>query len=364
MSQHYLKISLFAFCSLLLALCLLPLPACKKPTEPKAVAPDTTSHNFVFELDTLGNGSSSVLNDVWIFDENNIWAVGEIYVQDSTGQVETTYNVARWDGKKWNLMQLYYPFNQTQLLIVPIRGIFAFGQNDIWLAAGSVFRWNGSSIQPFLLRPMILSGPETVEKLWGTSSSNLYGVGNAGTVVHYDGSTWQKLASGTTVDIQDIWGAVDSKTQALTVLAVASLLDYGRALDLLKINGTTVTMLDTIGLHVSESSVWFQPNKVFYVTGNGVYKKDKIDDPVWKVNHEGHPLLYKYRIRGNAWNDVFIAGSGGLLSHYNGATWKHYTGMELPRAYSLYNGLAIKGNLVVAVGWFGEKAAVVRGVRR
>lgn len=210
---------------------------------------------------------------------------------------------------------------------------------------------------------MILNGPETVEKLWGTSSSNLYGVGNAGTIVHYDGSTWQKLASGTTVDIQDIWGAVAPKTQEQTVLAVASLLDYGRALDLLKIDGATVTMLDTLGLHVSESSVWFQPNKVFYVTGNGVYKKDNINALVWEINHENHPLLYKYRTRGNAWNDVFIAGSGGLMSHYNGLTWKHYTGMELPRAYSLYNGLAVKGNLVVVVGWLNDQAVVVRGKR-
>jgi len=363
MLSAFLKILALTPCPLLLALCLFSVPACKKPTEPKAALPDTTSHDFVFELDTLGNGSSSVLNDVWIFDENNFWAVGEIYVQDSSGQAETTYNVARWDGKKWNLMQLYYPFNQTQLLIVPIRGIFAFGPNDIWLAAGSVFRWNGSSIQPFLLRPMILSGPETVEKLWGVSSSNLYGVGNAGTIVHYDGSTWQKLASGTTVDIQDIWGAVDEKTGEQTVLAVASLVNYGRGLDLIEIKGTTVTKLDTMGLRVAESSIWFVPDEVYYVAGDGLFQKFRLEEQRWQFN-DFQPSIYIDCIRANAPNDIFVCGSFGFLAHYNGSTWKDYTGLEVPRFFSRYKGASVKQDLVVAVGWLNDQAVIVRGTRR
>jgi hypothetical protein len=68
MSHRFIKILLTSSCPLFLVVCLCPLPACKKPTEPKAVPPDTTSHDFVFEIDTLGNGSSSVLNDVCIID--------------------------------------------------------------------------------------------------------------------------------------------------------------------------------------------------------------------------------------------------------------------------------------------------------
>lgn len=39
---------------------------------------DTTSHDFSWEAFTFGEHSSSVLNDVAIIDENNIWAVGEM----------------------------------------------------------------------------------------------------------------------------------------------------------------------------------------------------------------------------------------------------------------------------------------------
>jgi len=46
---------------------------------------DTTSHNFTWQTWTFGEHSSSRLYDVAIINENNIWAVGEIYMKDSLG---------------------------------------------------------------------------------------------------------------------------------------------------------------------------------------------------------------------------------------------------------------------------------------
>jgi hypothetical protein len=43
---------------------------------------DTTSHNFSWQTFTFGEHSSSMLNDVAIIDENNIWTVGDIYLND------------------------------------------------------------------------------------------------------------------------------------------------------------------------------------------------------------------------------------------------------------------------------------------
>ncbi len=48
---------------------------------------DTTSHNFTFQTWTFGGQAGScTLYDVAIIDENDIWAVGEIYLLDSLGQ--------------------------------------------------------------------------------------------------------------------------------------------------------------------------------------------------------------------------------------------------------------------------------------
>jgi len=60
---------------------------------------DTTSHNFTFQTFTFGEHSSSVLYDVAIVNDSSIWAVGEIYLNDSLGQPDPiAYNSTHWDG--------------------------------------------------------------------------------------------------------------------------------------------------------------------------------------------------------------------------------------------------------------------------
>src|SRR3972149_8811161 len=69
---------------------------------------DTTSHNFTWQTFTFGGqAGSSTLYDVAIINENDIWAVGEIYMNDSTGQPDpNTYNAVHWDGSTWELKRI------------------------------------------------------------------------------------------------------------------------------------------------------------------------------------------------------------------------------------------------------------------
>jgi hypothetical protein len=36
--------------------------------------------------------------------------------------------------------------------------------------------------------------------VWGSSATDVFAVGDAGTIFHYDGSTWSPMASGTSQD--------------------------------------------------------------------------------------------------------------------------------------------------------------------
>ena len=65
-----------------------------------------TSNNFTWQTFTFGNPAygSSLLRDVAIIDENNIFAVGEIY-NDTTG---VPYNAVHWDGSSWELKKINY----------------------------------------------------------------------------------------------------------------------------------------------------------------------------------------------------------------------------------------------------------------
>src|SRR3990172_3572517 len=139
--------------------------------------PDTTSHNFVWTIDTLGDGSSSILNDVFIINEDNIWAVGEIYKKDSAGQwIYPPYNVARWNGSTWSLQKVTVQF-QGSSITVPLTGVFAFSATDIWLMGGLPIYGNGDSWTLYDIRVYTQSPDLDAFRAWGSSSPNMFFVG-------------------------------------------------------------------------------------------------------------------------------------------------------------------------------------------
>ena len=157
---------------------------------------DTTSHNFTWQSWSFGEHSSSALYDVAIIDENNIWAVGEIYLNDSLGQPDPTpYNSVYWDGTNWDIIRIPTKTFSGSIVSSQIRTIFAFNENDIWTfsIAGSFSHWNGSKWETEFVSERDGSG----NKLWGTSSSDLYLVCTNGGISYYNGTNWQKIESGT-----------------------------------------------------------------------------------------------------------------------------------------------------------------------
>ncbi len=308
---------------------------------------DTTSNNFTWQTYTFGaaNAGSSSLNDVAIIDENNIWAVGEIYMDDSTGNTDPQpYAIAHWDGINWKLQKVYYITSSGfKQIISNIRGILYSSSDDIWFAAGSIFHWDGKSDTTQLIYSRLnLSDPNaTIEKLWGNSSL-IYGVGNAGTIVFYNGSTWQKIESGTTTDINDIWGYYNQATNNLSVLAVASNIHFQGDYRLLSVLGSSAK--DTLNwpYNNSLSGLWFQGKYTpVYICGSGI---KEYQQGGWKQLNL--PNYFTESIRGNAINDIIAVGDFGFITHFNGSSWRS---INLSNNYVFYS-VAIKNNTVAIAG--------------
>ena len=336
-------------------------------TKPPVV--DTTSHNFTWTQFTFGgDAGSSVLYDVAIVNDSLIYAVGEIIVRDSAGNVKNPpYNIARWDGKQWILETLNFEF-ENGTLYATAHAIIAFAADDIFISSGSsIMHWDGNSWKNvgILYSNGISIG--NVLRFWGTSSNNLYGVGRSGSIVHYNGSpngagTWSKLESGTTLDVQDIWGAKNETTGEYEVLAVASQRFQNVGKKILQINGTIVTSLPDSGLSWSLSSVWFVAGKKYYVVGGGIYEKNILDNSVWVDKASEITTYYPFSIRGNAPNDIVTAGGGGEILHYNGKSWQSYYSQTKVASGNYYS-VAIKNNIVVAVGQDNPKAMITVGIK-
>ena len=320
---------------------------------------ETTSHNFTWQSWTFGQQSSSVLYDVAIIDENNIWAVGEIYTEDSytydsLGNWIDPYNAVHWNGNNWELVRIYYNYNGSNTWS-PIRTILAFSSNDIWFSAG--IHWNGIN---FITKPMNINFPYLINKMWGTSSSDFYIVGNSGSMAHYNGTTWTQIESGTTLNIYDIWGDINPYTNEYEIIALASNIFLNQGNKLLQIKNDQVQELNNTGLPWGLTTLWFKPLRIYYVGGDGLYTIKQLGND-W-VKDLSIPAYFKFEIRGQSLNDIVLCGSFGLLMHYNGIDWKNYQDITY-LSNGTYGSIKLKGNVICASGPNGRKAIITIGRR-
>lgn len=328
---------------------------------------DTTSHNFNWQKFEFGEHASSHLADVAIIDENNLWVVGEIFMNDSRGNIDPiAYNAVHWDGNKWELKKI--PINyQGILLYPPIRSLISFDDDDIWFESG--IHWNGKI---FETRKMNIEFNSHVNAMWGTSSSNLYIVGNEGKIAHYNGQSWQMIESRTIENLYDIYGINESE---------------------LYVGGGDIAQFKGVFLKGNKSG--------FKVIGEGksIYPGEEFDpyfsgsiSTVWTSNqstvYAGGFFLYRYKygrfefvkslegnylggnsyaqywgyitgIRGNGENDIFMVGERNTIRHFNGVTWRQIGMPYDPNSDILWWTSDLKNRLVVTVGRIGNKAAVM-----
>lgn len=312
---------------------------------------DTTSHEFEWHIFEFGDGcGSSSFYDVTIVNDTLIYAVGEVYIRDSTGECDPEfYNLAVWNGKKWELKKLRY-----KGIIAQIRSVFAISPDNVWF--DEIFRWDGSRFIEMPIDPIFYG--YGVNKIWGNSGSNVYAVSINGFIAHFDGTRWRRIESGTDMPIQDIWGDFNLRSGEKEILCLASTVYFGGESKILKIKKDSVEYLKTNGLPWSLKGIWFKSGRIYYVVGDGIYMTKLFDR--WERILD-YVNVYTGRVRGYDLNDIFIAGAFGFISHFNGYSWRIY---DFPWMDSDYYGLDVKGNLVCAVGQIGQRALILIGKRK
>ncbi len=289
--------------------------------------------------------------------------MGEINIDDNTENGYTSYGAIHWDGKEWKLQKLYYRDKDYQgnnflMILSDIKGIVFFNNSNIWFAAGSVFHWVGTdSIVDFSYRRTSSTGLlPAINRLWGSSTSDLYGTGNSGAIIYYQNGYWNKIESGTNVNINDVWGDYNEKTNQWEILAVGGNILQNTERLILKINDNQIQQINTEGtVEYPLSSIWFKSGFKYYVSGDGIYTTTNFNK-VWQ--NLNLPKYYGYSIRGAGFNDIVVCGGAGYLGHFNGYSWKNYLGAGLEVITGNYYSTSIKGNTIIAVGNTAEGRAI------
>ncbi len=322
---------------------------------------DTTSHQFSWTIDTLGN-NGSYINDVEIVNENDIWVVGE-FVTDSGA-----YNGARWNGEEWEFKGIYS--NTAELYSIKY-----FDLNDIWVTtSGFPIHWDGTEWTLYHLQNMGINVSAGFG-IWGTSSSNMYFVGYQGSIVHYDGENFEQMESGTDINLQYISGTPDGEHMFFTGY---NLVDGARSIALEYEDGGWDTLYYSQSyLPDSDSEGMVLGN---YVLADTVYFTTV--EAIWKYNYLtgestivpgdvfGMDLYAFSQIIVVNHNDIFAKDGGYSLLHFNGQSWNINTSVnEYLGWFGLYGGreaFDVEDGLLVMVGcydcWYG-RGVVVRSVR-
>ncbi|NPV12508.1 MAG: glucosyl transferase [Ignavibacteria bacterium] len=308
---------------------------------------DTTSHEFTWQIFEFGEKGNSVLYDVAIIDENNIWAVGEIYTKDtytydSLGNWIQPYNAVHWDGTKWELKRIYFPSvcGGTSLSSYPAKAIFIFDDGQIWISSSGdkiAILKDGIQINKFCLPSNVSM---SINKLWGSTSEDLYAVGNNGNIAHWDGRKWTKIESGTDIHLNSITKGID------TTEVYISGYDNGKSILLKVKNKKDVNKINDLE-NIPIYSLATGTNYLFVKTNNAIYRKYLKANVGYK--YVIFNSIYDGVINSDSYNNLIDAGIRGNIYHFNGYTHT-LIGNPLQNQSYLIFGLAIKNNLVAITG--------------
>ena len=299
----------------------------------------TTSHDFTWEIDVLGN-YGSCLNDVWIGDENNIWVVGNI--ETNTGE----YNAAHWNGEEWELLGIY---SNT----LDLYSIWYFSHDDIWVTSGVPIHWNGNEWLHYHLWSMgILNNDDGgVEHIWASSPDDIYFVGRKGSIVHYDGSTFRKIESGTEMYIKDVHGFDDNTIYC----AAVRIQDWTSNLIQIRNNQVVNQYHDDI----YRGGIWSPSPYYLFAVGQGLFKYNTINQTMTEQTWpSAAPLWLVSVIDGTVVNNVFTGGHNSIVFHYNGESWHYYPELL---GYDVIHGVDVKDNMVVFVGHNNNQVCIIIG---
>lgn len=281
--------------------------------------------------DAFSSTSAATLNSVSMLSNAEGWAVGNVK--------GSAFSLLHWNGSSWSVTT-----SPTACSTQNLMGVSSVSSQEAW-AVGvnyasnggcggggtrryTVMKWNGTSWS--LLTPTTIPADNNnnanlnavhVIGTSGNSTGNLgFAVGNSGTILKYNGTTWTADVSGTT---QNLFGVY--------VVSVNEAWAVGAAGVIRKWNGSTwsaatsptatqlnaITMLDAT-LSGTAQKGWAVGNAGVAASYNG---------SSWSSNNtgSGNNMSGVAMFNTPSSQDVWVVGAAGTIMHYNGTSWASVT---------------------------------------
>ncbi|MGM0577239.1 MAG: hypothetical protein ACQEXJ_16050 [Myxococcota bacterium] len=236
-----------------------------------------------------------------------------------------------------------------------IRGVWGSAADDVWAVglAGLILHYDGE--EWIKLDPP--SG-EAMETVWGSAADDVWAAGADGTVFHWDGVMWRSAISQTSKALRAVF--VFPEGQGFAVGSDGTIMQGGglawRQVEIEPLetpDGEEVPVTDP--LH----GVWgASPDDVWAVGGSG--RIVHWDGEAWTSKDPGFGITLR-AVWGTAADDVWAVGGQGHVLHYDGEVW---TPRESNSVATLYAVHGDGGDHVVIVGDLGTVLRVVEETPR
>lgn len=261
----------------------------------------------------------------------------------------------RWNGQEWYIED----FQGTSS---GIKGIWALDSSNIYFANGAVLLYKNGVYDQLNFKDLNFSNGQAVHKLWGSSESNIWGVGPWGTIVHFDGNEWEKINFATEWYFDNITGSKESG------VAYATASKTGDVVMIAEMRNKQVKIIYRSDENTPELKSW-----TIRYFNEGLYlgRSDLVSTKLWRYDLlTGRAKVLKdllntplqmsvAQLTLNDTNNVYYFGKHegkGMMIHYNGV---RYAGFEENiRPSDNYGGAHNIENLCVSVGYFNNKAYI------
>ena len=247
---------------------------------------------------TMSQGVLPWLDGVWSNSGEDAFAVGAYGT------------ILHYDGNDWSLMNS--GTNKTLITVWGSSGsdVFAVGEN------GTILHYNGQVWSPMQsgwpVKPLTyperrgLGTSAYLFGVWGSSATDVFAVGDAGAILHYDGQAWAAMNSGTAIGLGPVWGS--SGNDVFAAGENGTILHYdGQAWSPMQ-SGTTEEIDGLWGSSASD---------VFAAGGDGAILH--YDGQAWSLmSSTGKPFINMW---GSSGSDIFAVGDFRSVLHYDGKVW-------------------------------------------
>ncbi len=291
-------------------------------TEPPPIKPTKDPRTYTWTIDTLINSFQTDLRRIWGSSPNDVYIGGHNASSLSPG--------ALWhfDGNSWTPVKL--PVGTFD-----INGIYGFSSSNVWVVGETatdvslILHYNGKSWQDYSY-----SLGKALRCIWGSSPNDIWAAGT-NTLLHFDGSYWNKFP-------------FFIPSQGIHILSMSGL----NSNDIYMVGGRNdvVQPIDTsfYYLYHFDGNQWGMVDSSFitpydYVWNFGVIMKTiggelysasrrlfKKDESGWKIINDDQLV---FSLGGSSSGNIFCATTNGTVYHFNGTDWQIIVvkeGFQLP----------------------------------